>query len=537
MIIFYFNQLFKNYVLKYFYKLSERLKCHYGDEIKIIYDNSENLSDDYFNDDKQYVILIYERSVPEFIFNKSNIKTILIWDDCHLLMTKDLEIRNTYYNFINKHDIFICTYGYLLFNNINLKTKIYSINHCFIPEFINTYIESKDKINKINVLGTINESYDLRKFIYDSYINNPNLNFFNSTYVIYNSELILNNALIDSEFYNYINKFKANFTDLGINNEYPDRKYIVSKFFEIGCQNTLLLCDDRSIDILSLIGLEENIHYISCNKDNFLDKVNYILNELSNEDYNKIIDNCINIIHKYHSINNRIEQFSTIIDNRYYKINIKNIEFYMELLNRNDNSYNISNYLVNFILDSVFEKNNNIFIDINSDLGFYSLLLTKYFNKIYSFETNVLKIMKIQNSCSKNKFNNIELMRKNISNISTDFYEDKYNICKSIKLDDFIINNNISKIDLLKLSLIDSDKNIKIFESMENSILNNKIDKILLEIRNNNKDLIKYIYNFFVKYNYILYIIEENKNIILNNENIDILNINDFINICIKNIL
>jgi hypothetical protein len=209
----------------------------------------------------------------------------------------------------------------------------------------------------------------------------------------------------------------------------------------------------------------------------------------------------------------------------------------MELLNRNDNSYNISNYLVNFILDSVFEKNNNIFIDINSDLGFYSLLLSKYFNKIYLFETNVLKIMKIQNSCSKNKFNNIELIRKNISNISTDFYEDKYNICKSIKLDDFIINNNISKIDLLKLSLIDSDKNIKIFESMENSILNNKIDKILLEIRNNNKDLIKYIYNFFVKYNYILYIIEENKNIILNNENIDILNINDFINICIKNIL
>jgi hypothetical protein len=209
----------------------------------------------------------------------------------------------------------------------------------------------------------------------------------------------------------------------------------------------------------------------------------------------------------------------------------------MELLNRNDNSYNINNYLVNFILDSVFEKDNNIFIDINSDLGFYSLLLSKYFNKIYSFETNVLKVMKIQNSCSKNKFNNIELVRKNISNISNDFYEDKYNICKSIKLDDFIINNNISKIDLLKLSLIDSDKNIEIFESMENSILNNKIDKILLEIKNNNKDLIKYIYNFFVQYDYVIYYIDENKKIVIeNNEIINDLSINNNINIYIQSI-
>ena len=525
MIIFYFNQLFQNYVLKYFYKLSERLKCHYRDEINIIYNNSENLNENYFNNNENYVILIFEREVPEFIYNKPNIKTILIWDDCHLLMNKNQKIRDDYYNFINKHDIFICTYGYLYLNDPNIKSKIYSINHCFIPEFI-PINNNPEKLNKINIVGTINESYDLRKFIYDNYFNNPYLNFYNTNYVIQNNNFIIGNSLIDNEWYNYINSFKVNFTDTGINDEYKDRKYIVSKFFEIGSLNTLLLCDDRVIEEISLLGLEEDIHYISCNKNNFIEKVNYILNYLSEDKYNNIINNCKNVIHKYHCINNRVIQFSDIIDDRYYMINIKDLFFYIELLNRNDSLYNVNYVLVNFIIDNLLVKKNhhiqeNIFIDINADLGLYSLLLSKYYNKIYTFDTNVLKIRKIQNSLSKNKFTNIKLIRKNISNIIDHFYEDDYNICRRIKLDTFIQNNNITKIYLLKISIYDLNKNIELLESMEYSIIDNIIENILFEVIivdsniDKYKSLIEYIYNFFIKYNYYIYFINNNNNKII----------------------
>lgn len=73
---------------------------------------------------------------------------------------------------------------------------------------------------------------------------------------------------------------------------------------------------------------------------------------------------------------------------------------------------------------------------------------------------------------------------------------------------------------------------------MENSILNNKIDKILLEIISDNyRYLIKYIYNFFVKYDYVIYYINENKKIVIeNNEIINDLSINNNnINIYIQN--
>jgi len=537
MIIVYYNKIFTNYVLKIFIKLVNNLKNIYDDRL-ILIDGIDNV-DINLLDNGNHIAICFEKPIREDFFNKSNITTIVYYDDCNVLINKDKNICEGYINYINKHDIFISTYAYLFYNDNRITSKIFTLYHCYLDDFLPINKNNIQKIEKVNILGTINQSYDLRNYINNNFKDNNDINIFKSLYYIDNGEYYTPHILENDEWYSYINKFKANFTDTGICEDFPNRKYLLSKFFEIGASNTLLLCDDRVKDELSFIGLEENIHYISCNQNNFLEKVNYILYEMDNINYRNIIKNCNYIIHKHHSISNRMDMFKTIINDDFYEINVNNeILFKMEILDETDFT---SNYILK---NKIFERNstnliinisrqlkndniNNIFIDTSFNLGYYSLLLNKYFNNIYLFEPNIKNIQKIRNSILYNKIKNINLNRLYLSpNDNNSYFLYKNEFTKCITIDLFLKKNNINNVSLIKFDIINYNYDILngSIESIKNKIFKNIIIKFNIKSNINYFEL-NNIINIFIDNNYNIYFID-----ILNIENINksiILNIID----------
>lgn len=553
MIVIYFNKVYSNYALKSYIKLIEYLKFFYTDNL-IIIDGEDYLDISNFLD-SNHVFICMERPIPDIYFNKNNIRTIVYYDDCNILL--NLETKKDYISYINKHDIFLSSYAYLFYNETSIFSKIISLYHCFIPDY--SQINNSEKINKVNILGTINQSYDLRNYIYCTFRDHNDLNFFKTIYYINNNEYFKMDALETTEWYSYINNFKVNFTDTGICENYPTRKYLVSKFFEIGSLNTILLCDDRIIDELSFIGLEENFHYISCNQNNFLEKVNYILHELEENKYNEIVYNCNYIIHKYHSINNRIDTLKILIEDKFYEIIINNnLEFKLQINNYSINNINnesndIRNNIINKniykrkivnLLIELFKINNenSIFINTISDKGYFSILLSKYFNNIFLFENSINNILITRNNISYNKCKNVILYRNNINSDNNENYKNINNeITKCITIDNFILSNKFEKIKLINFEIIDN--NFDCINGSINSIKNNIIEYIYINIIliNDNNFNFDYLYNLLNNYKFYLidniynsYVYLENindyiLNNVINNLNIESKNIDLFL--------
>lgn len=262
---------------------------------------------------QQYIIINFFCDIPEIYFNKNNIKTLCYIEDIHLpnewynsfkndkLFIETKLFTTSRYNDLIKYDKIIGPYVHLLENYID-KEKLVNFYHFIQPI---SYIKNNIH-NKLLICGTINKDYKLRNIlstIKNSYIHTVNrLNTQN---------------LNTSEWYNLLASYKFVFTDGVTNDMYKNRKYLVCKLFEIlYCKSVLVVCDKLVPYLKSQLNLDENIHYISINKDNIETTIN-LLKYMSSERYNTIVNTTYNIIIKNHTILHREKQLSTIIMNLY----------------------------------------------------------------------------------------------------------------------------------------------------------------------------------------------------------------------------
>lgn len=176
-------------------------------------------------------------------------------------------------------------------------------------------------------------------------------------------------------------------------------------------------------------------------------------------------------------------------------------------------------------------KNANVIFDIGANTGIYSLCSAAINSntEIFAFEPSKKVFAKLLHNIELNHFNNISCHQVAISNKSglSDFFDfdsahqysaslnekmlfsedqskmDKYTVITNT-FNDFIVNNNIEKIDLIKIDTEMHEK--EVFEGMGTAINKFKPD-FLVEILT--EDIGSYVESFFDKTIYDFFMIDE----------------------------
>lgn len=155
-------------------------------------------------------------------------------------------------------------------------------------------------------------------------------------------------------------------------------------------------------------------------------------------------------------------------------------------------------YEMHFLLKTL--KNQDVFIDIGSNIGIYSLLASTKITsgRIFAFEPNPSIFNKLKTNLQLNNVTNcmpIErivsntnekkmFMINSISELSKIVINNKANksIIKisSVKLDDFVVENNIQNIKLLKIDVEGAEG--LVFEGAKNILKSHLVSNILFEL-------------------------------------------------------
>ena len=182
-------------------------------------------------------------------------------------------------------------------------------------------------------------------------------------------------------------------------------------------------------------------------------------------------------------------------------------------------------------------KKGDIVLDIGANIGLYSLSAAKIVGdsgKIYSFEPDPITFKNLKKNIESNKFNNVELINKAVSNktgtigftssenissrsknhIKLDNESDTNSIkIPTIKIDDFFENRNI-EINIIKMDIEGAE--FEALKGMKKIIDKNKHLKIFLEfspfmLKRLNTDIVEMM-NFFKYYNFKINKINEQEN-------------------------
>ncbi len=316
----------KNYTrFGHFYKMLDEFVSTTGSyyvNISALEENKENLEEYYLNNFQgipQYIISFCGigsfTSIYKYI-NKYS-KLVIIIDDIH----HGKSVRNPRIPVINNSHIVFCTYAYQ-FTRWGLPkiNNLYWMPHSgawTIP--FNT-----EPINKILISGRTSVDYPDRNFAIDIAKKHPDLLEILKVNVPYHlDENILNqpNDMIYGEkFYKYLNNYICCFVDTA-------REYILCKVFEICASGSLLLCmNPELLNEFEQLGFIDGHNYISCTRDNFLLKVNWILEKSNLDKVNLIRTNGYKLVTKNHMYTNRLNNLLDILgyskklkDNNYIK--------------------------------------------------------------------------------------------------------------------------------------------------------------------------------------------------------------------------
>ena len=237
-----------------------------------------------------------------YILDNSHIRFYIYENNIHYFKNKTKDyakymlLRNELQN--NYHINILSSYWYYY-------NSLYKINpenlFCF-PNFVNnikyTNINQKP-LSKIVLGGAPSNEYPMKKYL--NYVHNSNL---------------VKNNLIDNlngdKYYEYIRNYLCAFSCC-LNKKKP---YIIKQFFDIPSVGTLLLAYDVHVKIaLEEIGFKDNINYISCNRNNILEKIEFICNPNNIEKINEIRTNGFNLVKNNHTINHRLDYLYKIIQN------------------------------------------------------------------------------------------------------------------------------------------------------------------------------------------------------------------------------
>ena len=283
-----FRDKWENDILKYFRYIIEILTGSYGyvlvDQILVIENHDGVLITDIF---------------PNFFeTTTNNTKKIIFADDVHKHI--DVKKRSGYYD---KFDCIICTYKMAyqnLYPEINIS-KLEWCPHAYTRDYILPF--NHEPKNKILLSGALGMVYPIRKYVYQlyqdkqsgfsdkiSYLKHPGYkNFGNFTH----------KYKIGKSYAKVLNEHICCFTDCSTYG------YIVSKYFEIPATGALLLALKPEGDSLESLGFLEDVHYVSCTKDNIKEKIDWILDPLNRNRVDEIRMNGMQMVRTNHSVSKR----------------------------------------------------------------------------------------------------------------------------------------------------------------------------------------------------------------------------------------
>ena len=294
--------------------INERMFCNpiIHSNFKYVVDTEITTLNDYLNDSinkiSSITILLdnygtFIQNNIDFIISNKHIKFYIHENDIHYLASK----RTAYNRYmllrdklINNTHVFILAYywyHYPTLYKINLNNII-----CF-PKFVfdkNIIKLNIDPINKVILSGSMSKQYPMRKYLKS--LNHINIDI-----------LTHSDGIFGDEYYIYLNKYLCGFTCCS-NKSTP---YIINKFFEIPAAGLLLLAYDEYVkNPLMEIGFIDNENYISCTKENVIDKINYICDEKNRKEINRIRLNGYTLVKTNHTIINRFDTLFRLLNNK-----------------------------------------------------------------------------------------------------------------------------------------------------------------------------------------------------------------------------
>lgn len=194
--------------------------------------------------------------------------------------------------------VYILAYYWYSYKNM------YDINETNLikfPRFVmkNCILQiKKDVKSKILLSGSITNSYyPMRKYV--SELKHPSI------------DRLPRGANITGENYiNYLSEYLCCFTCCLT----KDTPYIINKFFEIPASGSLLLAYDEWVkDGLKEIGFIDGENYISCNKDNILEKIEWICDAQNRNEVDRIRKNGNELVIANHTDESRYKFILSII--------------------------------------------------------------------------------------------------------------------------------------------------------------------------------------------------------------------------------
>lgn len=193
---------------------------------------------------------------------------------------------------------------------------------------------NNDPINKVLLTGHIEANlYPNRMFVYNLTKTDPRIYYHVVDYFGYRGGATNKTSIPTSgeTFYKLLNQYICCVTDDANN----DRKYLIAKFFEITGSGALLLAFNKNTKhVFELLGYIDGIHYISCDQNNFSDKVTYILDDNNRKEINRIRKNGYELTTKRHSYKNRADlinrMFSGNCEDKYITDQYSNTKYIID---------------------------------------------------------------------------------------------------------------------------------------------------------------------------------------------------------------
>lgn len=235
-----------------------------------------------------------------------NIFTIIYIDDMHD-STEIRELKKTDIRFNTFFDMVLFTYNYCATRFF--KCIEFDKSNWF-PHAFNTYFDveyNDNPINKILVSGSTGKTYHMRAKFVEEKDNYP-------IHVLpHPGYKILEHSIVGQKYIDEINKYRIGFTCYS-NSKLP---YIVSKFFEIPGSGALLLAFvvdiEKELQELGFIDME---NYISINKKNFKEKLEWLFDEKNNDEIERIRRNGFDFIHSHHTYTHRVIKFMDLLKDK-----------------------------------------------------------------------------------------------------------------------------------------------------------------------------------------------------------------------------
>jgi len=216
-------------------------------------------------------------------------------DDLHQSAPSVINFRNSV---LKNFDYVFSTYAYTFtkFYPMADTNKIiwypHNVNNNFTIEF------NDEPINKILLSGCLDKNtYPFRHYVHtlSHYTNSIDV----LSQLSYSK---LNHNFYGHNYLMYINKYIAAIACCSTSNT----PYIVNKFFEIPATGALLMAYDKFVEKpLKELGYIDGENYISVNFDNYIEKMNYVLDPLNRLKIDTIRLNGFNLVWSKHTLNLR----------------------------------------------------------------------------------------------------------------------------------------------------------------------------------------------------------------------------------------